>query len=85
MTLIRWEWHVTTGYRELMRDPAVLAEMERRGERVAEAAGDGFEVDSQARAGNRQVPRVSVRTATIEARLAEARDHVLERAIDAVR
>jgi hypothetical protein len=80
-----FEWNVTTGYRELQRWPEVVALLTERGHRMAEAAGDGFEVDVQERSGGRDVPRVSVRAATPEAMLAQARGHILERAIDSAR
>lgn len=82
MTIIRYDFHVRTGYRELMRDPAVMAAMQDVLDKVRERAGDGFETDMEPRSGNRQVPRGSVRTATTAARLRQARNHVLERSLD---
>lgn len=76
------DFHVRTGYRDLMRDPAVAAAMKDILDRVAEKAGDGFEVDLEERSGRRKVPRGSVRTATYEARRRQARDHVLEQSLD---
>lgn len=70
------------GIAELLKSAEVQADLEERGKRIAAAAGDGVEVErfvGQARA------RVIVRTATTEARLAEASDRALTRAIDAGR
>jgi len=83
--IVKYVWHVTTGYRELQRDPSVVELLTASVQRTARAAGPGFEADVTLEAGRRRTPRASVRTATFEARLAEARDHVLERAIDAGR
>jgi hypothetical protein len=85
MIYSNFRWNITTGYRELQRTQPVVDLLEGSAERIARAAGPGFEVDVTPQAGRRRTPRVSVRTATFEARLAEARDHVLERAIDAGR
>lgn len=85
MAYFGFQWNVRTGYREQMRDPGVVAELKDRAERIAKAAGPGFVVDVDTESGRRRTPRASVRTDTFEARLAEARDHVLERAIDAGR
>lgn len=82
------KFHVTTGYREYMRESGIEQIMEDAGHRIADAAGGekaGFVVEVQPRAGRRQVPRVSVRTATPEAMEAEAKDRVLTRALDAGR
>lgn len=83
--LYGFKWNVTSGYRELMRQPGVAIEIGARVARIAETAGDGFRAEVQERSGRRQVPRGSVRTATAKAREAEARTHALERAIDAGR
>lgn len=85
MIVFGFKWNVRTGYRDLMRDPAVAALIRERADRIAEAAGEGFEADVQPRSGRRQVPRGSVRTATARAREVEARTHALERSIDAGR
>lgn len=54
-----------------------------KGRRLAAAAGPGMEVDTDDEGRNRA--RVTVWTATIEARVAEATDRSLTRAIDAAR
>jgi hypothetical protein len=85
---IEWKWLVATGYRKYQRDPKVLGLLVNAAEKIANAAGGesaGFEVEAESQSGTRQVPRVSVRTATFEARRAEARDRVLTRALDAGR
>lgn len=68
--------------RELLRSDAVLQNLKQRAERIAKQAGEGMEVGTF-RGQNRV--RATVITATIEARLAEARDRTLTRAIDAGR
>lgn len=60
----------------------VLHDLQARAERVAEAAGDGFEADTFV---GRNRARAGVITATPAAMEAEARDHVLVRALDAAR
>lgn len=70
------------GIRELLRSREVLADLERRAENIAEAAGPGHAVDSEI-GPNRA--RSSVRTDTIDAMLAEGTDRNLTRAIDAGR
>lgn len=70
------------GVRQLLRSPEVLADLEARAHRIADAAGAGMEVE--ATVGPNRV-RVSVRAATFEARKAEATEGALTRAIDAGR
>lgn len=60
----------------------VAADLERRGESIADAAGEGMEVDAET---SRNRYRVSVRTATPEAARAEAETRDLTRALDAGR
>lgn len=83
--IVRFKWHTLTGYREYQRTPEVVELLKDSVERTAEAAGPGFEADVQVESGRRNVARASVRTVTDEARRRQARDHVLERAIDAGR
>jgi hypothetical protein len=85
MAYFGFTWNVKTGYRELMRSPGVVAELSDRADRIAEAAGEGFVVDVEVESGRRRTPRSSVRTGTFDARLAQARNPVIERAIDAGR
>lgn len=70
------------GVRALLKSPGVLADLERRGRAIAAAAGEGVEVESVI-GPNRA--HVTVRTATTEARISEATDRTLTRAIDAGR
>lgn len=82
------KWHTKTGYLEYQRTDGVRDRILETAEKVAAAAGGesaGFAVDFEAEAGRRRVPRSSVRTATKEARLAEARNRTLSRALDAGR
>lgn len=60
----------------------VLEDLRERAERVAARAGPGFEADTYV---GRNRARGGVITATAEAMAAEARDHVLLRALDAAR
>ena len=82
MTIINITYHVTTGYRQLMRDPAVMAAMRDILNRVQEKAGEGFDSELEAQSGNRRVPRGAVYTATNAARRRQATSHVLEQALD---
>lgn len=78
-------WHVRTGYREYMRTPEVVELLKDSIDRTAEAAGEGFEGDVIIGGRGRKVAHGQVRTATEDARRRQAKDHVLERAIDAGR
>jgi len=73
------------GARQLLRSPEVLAELERRGRAIRDAAGGeeaGYE--AQPYTGKNRA-RVSVRTWTPEAMRREAREKRLLRALDAGR
>lgn len=70
------------GSRAVLRSPEVLAELRRRAEMIAAAAGPGHEVDGQIGRGR---ARASVRTATFQAMEAQATDRTLTRALDAGR
>lgn len=72
----------SAGFREILRSPRVLADLEARGQRIAAAAGPGVGV--QARVGSNRA-RVTVATETREAAEAEAVDKSLTRAIGAGR
>jgi uncharacterized membrane-anchored protein len=82
VTIVNIDFHVNTGYRKLQRDASVAAGMLEVLEQVKANAGEGFEVDLDESSGRRNVPRGSVRTATTAARVRQAREHVLERALD---
>lgn len=66
----------------LLQSAEVAADLGARAERIAAAAGEGFEVDVTS---NRDRAFAFVRTATREAREAEAEDRALASAIDAGR
>jgi hypothetical protein len=68
--------------RALLKSEAVRADLERRAENIAAAAGPGHIVDSQI---GRNRARAAVITSTAEAMRAEATDRNLTRAIDAGR
>lgn len=72
-------------FRELRTLPGVLADLAERGERIASAAGDGYESSGARVTGGKGRGRVSVRTATTSARRREARDHTLLKALNAGR
>jgi hypothetical protein len=68
------------GLRALLRSPEVARDLERRGRKIAAAAGRGHEVQS---ALGRNRARVTVRTATWPARYHEAVTRDLTRAFRA--
>lgn len=70
------------GVAELLKSAEVQADLERRSEAIAAAAGPGMEVDVRV---GRTRARASVRTGDIDAMLAEANHKALTRAIDAGR
>ena len=74
----------SAGAAALLKSDAVLAELTRRGEAIAAAAGGApdFTVTGSVR---RSRAHVSVATATLEGRRAEATDRVLSSALDAGR
>jgi hypothetical protein len=80
-TKVRIEMN-SAGFRALLRSQPVLDDLARRADAIAAAAGEGFEADARVGANR---ARASVRTATAEARRAEAVDKALTSAIDAGR
>jgi hypothetical protein len=72
----------SAGIQALLKSAEVQADLESRARRIAAAGGDGMEVGS--RIGKTRA-RASVITATREARLAEATDRALTKALDAGR
>lgn len=70
------------GVREVLQSEGVRADLRRRAEAIAAAAGEGMEADSRIGATR---ARASVVTATPEAMRAEAEDRALTSAIDAGR
>ena len=72
------------GISEMRTSAGVRADLVRRGEAVAAAAGDGFKVMESASSKTRA--RVRIQTDTLETRIAVARDAgTLTRALDAAR
>lgn len=71
------------GARQLLTSPDIRADLLRRGQAVARSAGPGFEAIPQTRRTARAA--VVVVPTTASARRAQARDRVLNRAIDAAR
>lgn len=80
-TTVRLEFN-QAGFAALAKGPEVAALLERKAEAIAAAAGDGFEVTSAVGATR---ARSTVLAATQEARVAEATDKALTRAIGAGR
>jgi hypothetical protein len=70
------------GVRDLLRSPGVERDLRERANRIAQAAGEGYEADSAI--GSKRA-RATVWTATPEAMLIEATEHRLLRALDAGR
>jgi hypothetical protein len=70
------------GVRDILRSPGVLADLERRAQAVAAAAGPGHTVDTGV-GPNRA--RAAVYTDTFEAMWEEARNRNLSRAFGAAR
>jgi tRNA A37 threonylcarbamoyltransferase TsaD len=70
------------GIQELLKSAGVQADLKSRADRIAAAGGPGMEAGS--RIGKTRA-RASVITATRKARLAEANDRALTRALDAGR
>lgn len=70
------------GVRELLRSQEMQADLHRRGQRIANAAGPGHE--SQSRVGRNRA-RETVRTTTNEAALAEQHHQRLTNALSAGR
>lgn len=70
------------GLNAIMTSPAVSAVVEERARRIAAAAGDGFEVVIRP---HKYTARAYVQTATWAARRREAKEKVLNRALDAGR
>lgn len=67
---------------KVLKSAEVQADLKRRGDRIAETAGPGNEAEVFV---GRTRARVTVRTATTEARIAEATGRTLTRALDAGR
>lgn len=70
------------GVRALLASAEISSDLENRGNRIAQAAGDGVEVEVTK---NRDRTVVFVTTETTDAKKAEAEDRALTRAIDAGR
>ena len=66
---------------KIMRSEAVEAELRKHAEKIQDAAGEGFEVDSKA---HRWVARVYVQTTDYESRRKEAKNRTLSRAFGRV-
>ena len=78
------KWNMA-GFRDLRTDPAVLADLNRRAEQIAAAAGEGFEAQPAEKTGGRVRGRAAVISTTRAAAKAEAERHVLLSALEAGR
>ena len=81
MTTMRIELN-RSAVRDLLRSDAVAADLRARAERIATAAGEGMEVETEI---GPERARAAVITMTHKARLAEAQDRALTSALDAGR
>lgn len=79
---IKWRF---PAFREMRSTSEVQAELSRRAQRIAAAAGPGYEAGTPHVTGGWGRGRVSVRTATTSARRRESREHNLLRALNAGR
>ena len=79
---IKWNFE---GFRQLRTDPAVMADLHRRAEAVAAAAGEGFEAKEPEVTGGRVRGRAAVVSMTRAAAKAEAEHHALLGALGAAR
>lgn len=79
---IKWK---SGAFRALRTSPEVMAEIDRRADRIAAAAGPGYESSGARASGGRGRARASVKTATTTARRNEPRQHNLLRALNAGR
>lgn len=75
--------HDPRAYAALLTSPEVQADLQRRAERIAAAAGDGF-VAEQSRPVRRRA-RSAVIAVTYEARRRNSKDNVLLKSLDAGR
>jgi CRISPR/Cas system-associated endoribonuclease Cas2 len=71
-----------SAFRRILTSPGVEAELRRRAERIAERAGDGFEVFSTQ---GRRRARAAVVAVSVRAKRGEAKDGRLSRALGAGR
>lgn len=78
---VDFKWDAAA-FRALLQSEEVAAELEVRAQAIAATAGPGHEVETYV--GRNRV-RVTVRTETREAMLAEAQDRTLTNALDAGR
>lgn len=82
MSGLRIKWN-DKGFKALRQDPAVQADMSRRAEAVAAAAGEGYEARHPTQYPERD--RAAVITATHQARSDNARNMTLVKALNAGR
>jgi hypothetical protein len=66
------------GAKDLLRSPEVMAALRKEAEAIKARAGDGHEIDEYV---GKNRARVTVKTATVQAHIREARDHNLIQAL----
>lgn len=81
MAKTRVDWNIS-GFRELRLEPGVVADLGRRAEAVADAAGAGYEASTFE---GRNRGRASVITGDWRSRVDNARNQTLLRSLDAGR
>lgn len=83
MTKPRIKWNLAA-FAELRNAPGVLNDLQDRADRIADAAGDGYESrPAEAGEGKRGRGRAAVLTGNAEARVDNARNETLLRSLDA--
>lgn len=70
------------GFRALRTEPGVKRDLMKRAQRVADAAGDGFEAHESP---SKNRARATVGTRSYKARRRQAKDNVLQRSLSAGR
>lgn len=79
----RIEWNIAA-FRALRTDPAIVADVQSRAERIAAAAGEGHGVSVSTSSGRGRA-RATVATESYEARLSESQNMTLTSSVDAGR
>jgi hypothetical protein len=83
--MARIKWHMR-GFVQLRNAPGVVADLQARAQRIAEAAGEGVATrPAETHYGRQGRARAAVVTETYDAMRSQAKDSTLSRAIDAGR
>lgn len=75
------------GFAQLLNSPEVMADLNKRGRRIRDAAGEGFELREAKRGTKGRSPRAraSVGTTDAKSRRRQSKENVLQRALNAGR